>query len=268
MAESTEPSSHALIPSISIDTFLAQRDSIHDRVRAAARSIAEAMDIATQMTGDTIYDLRIEVRHGRDFVDEVDHVCRAVDAALWSHLLDKSGLRTFLDATARERWADAFARKQVPELSRANIEATFSTLHQARGAMFERGVCEVFRKLSWDYKTNCPRAFGKRLVLTFLVDTPWEYARVSHRGADRIDDLLRVFSVLDGAVEPDHRQGAWHALNAARWPKETPVFAFPYFTLKGFKNGNGHLAFTRPDLVDEMNRILAKHNERVLPPEQ
>lgn len=32
-----------------------------------------------------------------------------------------------------------------------------------------------------------------------------------------------------------------------------------YLHLRWFKNGNGHLSFKRPDLIDKMNLILAKH---------
>jgi len=37
-----------------------------------------------------------------------------------------------------------------------------------------------------------------------------------------------------------------------------------YFHLRWFKNGNGHLTFKRADLVEQMNRILAKHYPNAL----
>ena len=36
--------------------------------------------------------------------------------------------------------------------------------------------------------------------------------------------------------------------------------------VKGFKNGNGHLTFARPDLVDQMNQIIGRHFPGALPP--
>ena len=130
--------------------------------------------------------------------------------------------------------------------------------------MFERGVVDVFRSLSWDFKTNLPVRFGKRLILTHIVDTPWCYARASHHGCNRLDDLLRVMAVLDKKPEADFRRAAYHQLNTANWPKSGD-YAFPHFSVRGFKNGNAHLTFTRPDLVDELNRILARQHPNALP---
>jgi hypothetical protein len=74
---------------------------------------------------------------------------------------------------------------------------------------------------------------------------------------------MRVLSVLDGKPEPDHRQGAYSRLDAAK----LDVVDFDgYFTVKGFKNGNGHLTFLRGDLTDKMNQIIAKHYPGALPP--
>lgn len=41
---------------------------------------------------------------------------------------------------------------------------------------------------------------------------------------------------------------------------------FDLFEIKGFLNGNAHITFLRPDLVDRMNQILAKHYPNALPP--
>jgi hypothetical protein len=38
-----------------------------------------------------------------------------------------------------------------------------------------------------------------------------------------------------------------------------------YLAIRTFKNGNGHVMFKRPDLVDAMNRIIAKHYPGALP---
>jgi len=35
--------------------------------------------------------------------------------------------------------------------------------------------------------------------------------------------------------------------------------------IRTFKNGNGHATFTRPDLVERMNLIIAKHYPGALP---
>ena len=40
------------------------------------------------------------------------------------------------------------------------------------------------------------------------------------------------------------------------WPK---IAENDYFSIRLFKNQNGHVTFTRPDLVTRLNLIIAKH---------
>jgi len=35
--------------------------------------------------------------------------------------------------------------------------------------VFERGVINVFKELSWDFKTNSPCKFGAKIIVTGLV---------------------------------------------------------------------------------------------------
>lgn len=157
----------------------------------------------------------------------------------------------------------------VPEVTLANIEATFSALYASRGEMFERGVIELFRSLSWDYKSNSPVRFGRKLVLRGAIDAlagRWEWARPNFSGCNSLDDLIRVMSILDGKPEPDHRNGAYPRLSAAGFPQCGEVDLGGYVKVRGYKNGNGHAFFMRPDLVDRMNAILARHHPDALPP--
>jgi len=85
----------------------------------------------------------------------------------------------------------------VPELTAANIEATFTELYGARADVFERGELECFRRLSWDYRTNQPFRFGKRIILKSL----FSYGSLNGHGTNELDDLMRVFHVLDGKPE-------------------------------------------------------------------
>lgn len=53
--------------------------------------------------------------------------------------------------------------------SAENILSTFEQLHLNKGEVFERGVINVFKGLSWDFKTNSPCKFGKKIIVTGLV---------------------------------------------------------------------------------------------------
>ncbi len=272
-----------LIPSISVDNLVAQRDGAADRIRKAHTLLAEANTLCTSFLGlageHLSWKMRLQESSSRhDFTDPkgAEHLIRTMDAAYWDTLLKHSGLLTFMDAGAREAWYAKIRESDVPELTTANIHATFESLYGARGDMFERGVVKAFKALSWDYKTNLPVRFGKRIVLERLIETMtrsggkrW-MSGISFRGADMLDDLVRVMSVLDGKPEPDHRNGTFSAAREAGFMMDgsdcNGLDLHGYVSLKGFKNGNGHVTFLRLDLVDELNRIIAKHHPNALPP--
>lgn len=260
-----------LVPSLSIETFIAQRDAMVERAHAARKLAQEIKDIAAALPAPTTHHgswfrlgLHIEPTRS-DFTGDFgfDAYIKMIDAGCWSRLLDLSGLRTFMDAKARQAWNENIDKHQVPPLTYENVEATFRALYDTRRDMFERGVVAVFQSLSWDYKTNNPVMFGKRIILRYVFDTRGGFVHVGHTSADRIDDLMRALCTLDGKPEPDHRQGAYQRLSVA---KLGLVDFDGYFTVKGFKNGNGHLTFTRPDLVDQMNQIIGRHFPNALPP--
>jgi hypothetical protein len=253
-----------LVPSVSIETLVMQRNAMVERVRAAHAALIEAEELAAAMFGErhraTHSALRNYTTHTEFTSDKGLHeAIKEIDGRCWEYLLHHSGLRTFMDAEARSKWDDAISKNDVPELTVENINATFSTMHAARGEMFERGVIAVFKGLSWDYKTHNGVMFGKRVILRYINRHPWG---VDHAGCDKLDDLIRVMSVLDGEPEPDHRRAAFQALYHAKLGEETSL---GYFTVRVFKNGNGHLTFLRPDLVDKMNAILARHYPGALP---
>ena len=256
-----------LVPSVSIDALIMKRDAMVERLQKAHDLLVETNELAEALFGDASRGHRLALRNygtGREFTSEVGlgDMIREIDGRAWQYLLRESGLRTFMDAEAREQWDGAIAKNDVPALTRASIEATFAAMYDARGLMFERGVIGVFRALSWDYRTNNGVMFGKRIILRHISDPVYG---VRYDGTHQLDDLLRVMHVLDGKPEPEHRQGAYRRMSDARWPRQAKDIDLDYFSVRGFKNGNGHLTFQRPELVDRMNAILAKHYPGALP---
>ncbi|MFP6557795.1 DUF4942 domain-containing protein [Paraburkholderia sp. B3] len=258
-----------LVKSISITNLANQRAAVVERVRAALDLLAEAEQLARaahlgfpRLVLDDAYACRGRPGVTGDYAkrDEAKAaIVSVIDSRGWNYLLSESGLRTFMDAQARGQWDRQLADGDVPELTAANIEATFAQLYGVRGDMFERGVIQCFQRLSWDYKTNQPFRFGRRIIVTSLLSS----GSPNHRVIDELDDLIRVFCVLDGKPEPDHRHGAYVLVSDARQARQTEA-ENDYFHLRWFKNGNGHLTFRRPELVDRINQILAKHYPNAL----
>jgi hypothetical protein len=277
-----------LVPSVSIVNLVRQRAAVLERLGQAFDLIQQAAEIATEgnlgmpdlsistgyshrHSGRRIASSRLGVdrngaRYEREGEDraELDKMARlGVDMAAWQYLMSQSGLRSLMDATAREKWDKAIADGDIPELNEANIRSTFKMLHDTRSEMFERGVIACFKSLAWCYKTNLPQKFGKRIVVRNISG-----AYYGDRTADQLDDLQRVMAVLDGKPEPDHRaNGVRVALSRVgiRYGDPRGMCETDYLHIRSFKNGNGHITFKRPELVDSMNSIIAKHYPGALP---
>ena len=261
-----------IIPSVSLDRLFAQREAARKALEKIAEGVAEYQSIGSAiLTGHEVSGYRFNdpiALRGSDYRHELtspkwlDESMKSLDTALWGFLFDQSGLRTFLDAEGRTKWQEQLNKHDVPPLTPENIRATFRALHDSRGEMFGQAVCSVFRGLSWDYKTNKPQMFGKRLILTCVID---RFGHAASHTCDRFDDLIRALHVLDNKPEPDHRQGSRFMLSRGGFGAPPPTWESDYFNLRTYKNGNGHLTFKRPDLVDELNRILQKYNSDALP---
>jgi len=256
-----------LVKSVSIANLANQRQAVMARVEHALTLLAEANQIALAANlGFPRIDVRQSNLVPNDTVvcgpdgtaaDALNMIRRTVDAYGWDYLMDESGLRSFMDATARRAWSEQLGEGTAPEFTAQNIEATFKQIHASRGDMFDRGVIKCFSNLSWDYKTNQPFKFGKRVILKRLCDKIFGYPH--NDKTNELDDLVRVFSVLDGKPEPDHRGGCYAMIQHAIKVDKATEAESEYFGVKWFKNGNGHLTFKRPDLVEQMNKILSRH---------
>ncbi len=173
----TAPAETGLIPSIPIDRLLVQRDAARkalERILAAVQDyqrIGEALQLTTgaehKFHGPLTQDAYGRSHHPADDA-WLARSTKTLDASLWALLLDKSGLRTFMDAKARERWDEQIDKLQTPELTAENIRSTFRNLYDSRADMFGADVVNLFSELSWNYRTNQPVKFGKRLIITYV----------------------------------------------------------------------------------------------------
>lgn len=272
--------SNDLVKSVSIANLVNQRAAVIEKIQAATELLRDASALAaaahvgmprfeistTYSRGGTmITDAQLGTRtdgsawkYDAGKRSDVDNLIRlGVDSAAWQYLMHESGMRTLMDATARAKWDKSISDGEIPELTDANIRATFGMLHNSRGEIFERGVIACFKKLAWCYKTNLPQKFGKRIVMTYLTS-----GYNGHEKCDQLDDLIRVMSVLDGKPEPDHRQGVYSLVG---YGNKVQRVENDWLIIKTFKNGNGHIEFKRLDLIDKMNLIIAKHYPGALP---
>ena len=181
---------------------------------------------------------------------------RAVDKALWQHLGEKTGLLSLMDTKTREKWQRDVS-DQSPECTRDALEATFASLHEQRGLIFERGLVQAFANLSGHYRTNDPFKLGPKIIVTGCSES-------TSRGRLYLADAERVLYVLDGKKPPETAdkgvRGAIAAATGVGWgiPKQCN-FESEYLSGRLFMNGNAHVRFKNEDLRHRANRLIAKH---------
>lgn len=258
-------SMNELLPSISIAAFLNAREGIRERLATIHALIEETDTMAKQAGfGSILKDVAFE-RVGwcapKNFVnhDGLDPLLHKLDVSGWKHLMNQTGLYSFFDRTARDEWRERVDKGDVPPLSLDTIAGVFGTLHQDRRMMMERGVVEVFKRLSWDYKTNLPVKFGKRIVLKSILDYRGDLWSGPNASIHALEDLGRAMHWVEGTPEPDHRRPMWQVIRGAG------TYEFPFFNMVVYKKGTGHITFTNPTLVDGLNKILAQHFADALP---
>ena len=146
-----------------------------------------------------------------------------------------------------------------PEISEANILSTFEQLHQNKDEVFERGVINVFKELSWDYKTNSPCKFGSKIIVNNLVRwDQWGFHLISGMQADRPADPERMLHLLSGKPIPDNRGNITINLDDhIQSVQGKGRYEDEMFIIKYFKKGSAHITFKRLELIDRINDIIA-----------
>ncbi|KFC06256.1 hypothetical protein GTGU_02777 [Trabulsiella guamensis ATCC 49490] len=189
-------------------------------------------------------------------------ITRNIDRGIWRDLMKKSGMLSLMDAAARDEWYNSLEKDDIPAISEANILSTFEQLHQSKGEVFERGVINVFKGLSWSYKTNSPCKFGSKIIVNGLVKyDQWGFCLSYSWQRDRLTDLERMLHLLDGKPIPDNRADIARRLDEhiSRQKMKAVVYEDDYFTIKYFQKGSAHITLKRPDLVEQLNDIIARH---------
>ena len=262
-----------LICSTSIERIVTGRDSALNQIATLIQKLDDISSLTSSIGGDVAGTWAMRNGYAFDcwLMQSTDKampvITRNIDRSIWRDLMLKSGMLTLMDAEARSQWAKNLEEGDLPAISEANILSTFEQLHHNKRDVFERGIINVFKGLSWDYKTNNPCYFGKKIIVNNLVKHDrWGYSLNWGWRRDQLADLERVFYLLDGKTIPDNRHDV--SIQFMDFVRDNPhqqIFEDELFTIRYFQKGSGHITFKRLDLVDKMNDIVAKHFPGMLP---
>ena len=262
-----------LICSTNIERIVTGRDAALKQIGALIEQLHDISELTSRIGGGIARDwaMRQDFRTGCWLMEKAEAamkvIVRNLDRSIWRDLMKKSGMLSLMDAQAREQWDRNLEGDDIPAISEANILSTFEQLHQNKDEVFERGIINVFKGLSWDFKTNSPCRFGKKMIINSLVAyNRWGYSMCGGWRRDQLADLERMLHLLDGKPIPDNRGDVTTRLmDHVSLQKASHIYEDDYFSIRYFQKGTGHITFKRPDLVDKMNDIVAKHYPSMLP---
>lgn len=256
-----------VICSTSIERIVTGRNAALAQIESLIRQLDDISTLTRSIGGKTALDwaMKQDFRCGCWMMEKTETAIKAIthnlDRGIWRDLMKKSGMLSLMDAQARDQWYSSLEKENIPEVSEANILSTFEQLHQSKGEVFERGVINVFKGLSWNFKTNSPCKFGGKIIVTGLVKCDqwglglnWGWQR------DRLADLERMLMILDGKPIPDNRADVTRRLgDHIHENRHSTRYEGEMFAIRYFQKGTAHISFKRPDLVDKLNDIIAKH---------
>ncbi|WP_145554511.1 DUF4942 domain-containing protein [Yersinia canariae] len=256
-----------VICSTSIERIITLRNAALVQIDALIHQLEDISAITNSISGGVAKDwaMRQDFRTGCWFMEKAETAMKVItcnlDRGIWRDLMKKSGMLSLMDAQARDQWYRNLEGDNIPAVSEANILSTFEQLHQSKGDVFERGVINVFKGLSWDFKTNNPCKFGKKIIVTGLVKCDrWGFGLNWGRRRDQLADLERMLFLLDGKPIPDNRGDITiRLMNHIRDNPSTDVYEDEFFSIRYFQKGTAHLTFKRLELIERMNDIIAKH---------
>jgi hypothetical protein len=248
-------------------------DAIDSIARGHARA-EEALDLAKKAYGASIFhgEDRSKLEAYQRLFERFDREAsleafRAqTDARVWMHLMSMTGLDTLMDRTAKDALYKSLCG-DVPEVTEPTVRATFEHYRDTSGLIFQRGLARCFSDLDRRFKSHDAFKIGSRMILTNAFDQ-WGHWSYYGRIRETIMDVERTFAVLAGRSR-DYEIGSilrrvTEDRGGGLYPRQS-VTEGEFFRIRTFKNGNAHLWFTRDDLVEKANLVLADYYGAVIP---
>ncbi len=256
-----------VISSTSIERIVTGRNAALERIDALIRQLDTLSQLTASIGGGTSNDWAMRTSHhyGSWLIEPPEAAMKAItcniDRSIWRDLMKKSGIIALMDAQARDEWYGSLEKDDIPAISEANILSTFEQLHQRKAEVFERGIINVFKGLSWNYKSNSPCKFGEKVIVDGLVQYDrWGFGLNWGWQRDRLADLERMLMLLDGNPVPDNRADVARRLgDHIHENRHSTRYEDEMFAIKYFQKGTAHIVFKRPELVDKLNDIIARH---------
>lgn len=272
-----------------LDQIVSARDAAVERARQAGELLRQAadtaeagLDIAAEaygkeprwagIYGDGVFAL---ARKSARSVDErVEAERKRIDACVWLMMYEALGLWDVMSTRQKGELRAELESNPPPVTADAARERMTKVLNGATG-MIRQAMAEAFTSLDRRFKSNdpsCLKPIAKyksiRIIITNVMnDCGLMYS--SDEAWSTIADIERIFVALDDRKllvgdDGEVPMSLFETVNAHPYDERIGEFVSRYFRVRLFKNGNAHLWFTRPDLVNRVNIELAAYFGKAL----
>lgn len=202
-------------------------------------------------------------RYGMPSVErlfQVDGAIAALNAAYWSKTIKLTDVIDIMPQARRDEWNKSIQGRTCPDFTEDTVRATLDGLLSSRSKFFAERVDGIFRGLSGEHVTNSPAAFGKRMIVSDVLNA----ANQSKCGL--INDLRCVIAKFMGRDEPGYSasDGLIRALKG-RWGEWVQVDGGA-LKIRLYKKGTAHIE-VHPDMAWRLNMVLSHIYPMAIPPE-
>lgn len=210
---------------------------------------------------------------------EEDGAVHALNASFWSQALALTDVYDAMPQARRDEWnkqirnpagikkdrySNNYEVPPLPDFDGPTVRATLKDLLLARDKFFAERVDGIFRALSGEHVTNSPAAFGKRLIIAYLVNS---YGSTNNDRVGFINDLRNVIAKFMGRGQLQWNSTSNVVTHARKYARgEWVVLDGGALRLRAYKCGTAHLE-VHPDMAWRLNCVLAQLYPMAIPPE-
>lgn len=194
---------------------------------------------------------------------------RITDTDGWSYLIKLMRLEMIMDAQSKREFHDSLI-KDAPPLELEHVLATLEALKDGARTTFLRSIANIFSAADRRFRSHDGfkigrKATGNRIIFPNALrpDGGWSWTMDPRPS---LIDIERMLLILDEKTQ-GYTSEIITALDKAgkHWSGPGAVTVeTDYLKVRTFKNGNMHVYFLRPDLLEKVNLCLAEYYGEVL----
>lgn len=257
----------APMSSDAIDGLIGQYQSLRKRIDAVAEFVGDSLN-----SGVIHYFIegncddkhgRMTMKHTAGHLFDPKGAVAALDSAFWSKAMHLTDVLDYMPQKRRDEWNKAITEQTCPEFDELTVRNTLMDLLNLRSQFLAERVDGIFRGLSGEHVTNSPAAFGKRMIVAYVLNEHWSE---SYSKCGLINDLRCVVAKFMGRDEPKYNasSGLIRGLKG-NWGQWMNVDGGA-LKIRLYKKGTAHIE-VHPDMAWRLNATLAHLYPLAIPAE-